>query len=61
MTQRGRIEAAFRGIRLNTDAIDNSAGVNTLDMEVNIMTALSIPLREMAARRSTAARLACRG
>ncbi|MGE3995845.1 MAG: NAD-glutamate dehydrogenase, partial [Variibacter sp.] len=26
MTQRGRIEAALRGIRLNTDAIDNSAG-----------------------------------
>src|SRR5262245_40014546 len=29
MTQRGRIEAALRGVRLNTDAIDNSAGVNT--------------------------------
>ena len=26
MTQRGRIQAASRGIRLNTDAIDNSAG-----------------------------------
>jgi glutamate dehydrogenase len=46
MTQRGRIEAAFRGIRLNTDAIDNSAGVNTSDMEVNIKIALSIPLRD---------------
>jgi len=44
MTQRGRIEAAFRGVRLNTDAIDNSAGVNTSDMEVNIKIALSIPL-----------------
>ncbi len=54
MTQRGRIEAAFRGIRLNTDAIDNSAGVNTSDMEVNIKIALSVPLRDgrltMAAR-----------
>ncbi len=54
MTQRGRIEAAFRGVRLNTDAIDNSAGVNTSDMEVNIKIALSIPLRDgrltMAAR-----------
>jgi len=54
MTQRGRIETAFRGIRLNTDAIDNSAGVNTSDMEVNIKIALSIPLRDgrlaMAAR-----------
>ena len=46
MTQRGRIETAFRGIRLNTDAIDNSAGVNTSDMEVNIKIALSIPLRD---------------
>ena len=46
MTQRGRIEAAFRGVRLNTDAIDNSAGVNTSDMEVNIKIALSIPLRD---------------
>jgi glutamate dehydrogenase len=46
MTQRGRIEAAFAGVRLNTDAIDNSAGVNTSDMEVNIKIALSIPLRD---------------
>ncbi len=46
MTQRGRIEAALRGIRLNTDAIDNSAGVNTSDMEVNLKIALSVPLRD---------------
>jgi glutamate dehydrogenase len=46
MTQRGRVEAALRGIRLNTDAIDNSAGVNTSDMEVNIKIALSVPLRD---------------
>jgi glutamate dehydrogenase len=45
MTQRGRIEAAFRGVRLNTDAIDNSAGVNTSDLEVNIKIALGIPMR----------------
>ena len=45
MTQRGRIEAALRGIRLNTDAIDNSAGVNTSDVEVNIKIALATPLR----------------
>ncbi len=44
MTQRGRIEAAFNGIRLNTDAIDNSAGVNTSDVEVNIKIALSLPV-----------------
>jgi glutamate dehydrogenase len=46
MTQRGRIEAAFHGVRLNTDAIDNSAGVNTSDVEVNLKIALSIPLRD---------------
>jgi glutamate dehydrogenase len=46
MTQRGRIEAAQRGVRLNTDAIDNSAGVNTSDVEVNIKIALSAPVRE---------------
>jgi glutamate dehydrogenase len=45
MTQRGRIEAALRGIRLNTDAIDNSAGVNTSDVEVNIKIALARPMR----------------
>jgi glutamate dehydrogenase len=46
MTQRGRIEAAQRGVRLNTDAIDNSAGVNTSDLEVNIKIALSTPVSE---------------
>jgi glutamate dehydrogenase len=46
MTQRGRIEAALRGIRLNTDAIDNSAGVNTSDVEVNLKIALSLPLHD---------------
>lgn len=35
-TQRGRIEAAFGGKRINTDALDNSAGVDTSDHEVNI-------------------------
>lgn len=36
MTQRGRIEYAQAGGRLYTDAIDNSAGVNCSDHEVNI-------------------------
>jgi len=36
ITQRGRVEFALRGGRLNTDAIDNSAGVDTSDHEVNI-------------------------
>ena len=35
-TQRGRVEAALSGKRLNTDAVDNSAGVDTSDHEVNI-------------------------
>ena len=46
MTQRGRIEAAQHGVRLNTDAIDNSAGVNTSDVEVNIKIALTPPMRD---------------
>ncbi|MDR3425384.1 MAG: NAD-glutamate dehydrogenase [Alphaproteobacteria bacterium] len=40
MTQRGRIEYAQAGGRLNTDAIDNSAGVDTSDHEVNIKVLL---------------------
>src|SRR5580692_10404114 len=46
MTQRSRIEAALRGVRLNTDAIDNSAGVNTSDVEVNIKVALAPAMRD---------------
>ena len=46
VTQLGRVEAATRGIRLNTDAIDNSAGVNTSDLEVNLKIALSRPERD---------------
>ena len=36
VTQRGRIDFALRGGRINTDAIDNSAGVDCSDHEVNI-------------------------
>jgi glutamate dehydrogenase len=39
-TQLGRIEGALKGVRLNTDAIDNSAGVDCSDHEVNIKIAL---------------------
>ncbi|MFN2517510.1 MAG: NAD-glutamate dehydrogenase [Jatrophihabitantaceae bacterium] len=35
-TQLGRIEYARNGGRINTDAIDNSAGVDTSDHEVNL-------------------------
>ena len=41
LSQRGRIEYALRGGRLNTDFIDNSAGVNTSDVEVNIKILLN--------------------
>ena len=39
-TQRGRIEFSQRGGLVNTDAIDNSAGVDCSDHEVNIKIAL---------------------
>jgi len=40
LTQLARIEFGKRGGRCNSDAIDNSAGVNSSDMEVNIKIAL---------------------
>ncbi|HET9389229.1 MAG TPA: NAD-glutamate dehydrogenase [Steroidobacteraceae bacterium] len=40
-SQRGRVEYALGGGRLNTDFIDNSAGVNTSDVEVNIKILLN--------------------
>ncbi len=40
LSQLGRIEAAWHGVHVNTDAIDNSAGVDTSDHEVNIKIAL---------------------
>jgi glutamate dehydrogenase len=36
LTQLGRVEYARAGGRINTDAIDNSAGVDTSDHEVNL-------------------------
>ncbi|MCL6537034.1 MAG: NAD-glutamate dehydrogenase [Acidothermus sp.] len=44
-TQRARIEYALRGGRINTDAIDNSAGVDTSDHEVNIKILLEVARR----------------
>jgi len=41
MTQKGRIEASQKGVLLNTDFIDNSAGVDTSDHEVNIKILLN--------------------
>ena len=41
LTQRGRIEYALGGGRVNNDAIDNSAGVDCSDHEVNIKILLN--------------------
>ncbi len=41
LTQLGRIEYALTGGRINTDFIDNSAGVDTSDHEVNIKILLN--------------------
>ncbi|MGC7264364.1 NAD-glutamate dehydrogenase, partial [Mycobacteroides abscessus subsp. abscessus] len=41
-TQLGRIEYALHGGRINTDAIDNSAGVDCSDHEVNIKILLGL-------------------
>ncbi len=46
MTQPARIEFALAGGRCNSDAIDNSAGVNTSDVEVNIKIALGSAIRD---------------
>ena len=45
LTQAGRIGFALRGGRLNTDFIDNSAGVDCSDNEVNIKIALNADMR----------------
>src|SRR5439155_4245349 len=42
----GRIEAALGGVSINTDAIDNSAGVDTSDHEVNIKILLGLAVAE---------------
>jgi len=46
ITQAGRIEFAEGGGRVNTDFIDNSAGVDCSDKEVNIKIPLNRELRE---------------
>jgi len=45
VSQLGRIEFARRGGRLNTDFIDNSAGVNCSDVEVNLKILLNGAVR----------------
>jgi glutamate dehydrogenase len=53
-TQLGRVEYARAGGRINTDAIDNSAGVDTSDHEVNLKVLLDPMVR--AGKLSVAAR-----
>ncbi len=45
VTQLGRIEYALEGGRIDTDSIDNSAGVDISDREVNIKIALDLLVR----------------
>lgn len=44
-TQRGRIEYALAGGRINTDFVDNSAGVDCSDHEVNLKILLGLAMR----------------
>jgi glutamate dehydrogenase len=46
ITQAGRTAFANQGGRINTDFIDNSAGVNSSDKEVNIKIALTAAMRD---------------
>ena len=46
LTQLGRVEYALTGGRINTDAIDNSAGVDTSDHEVNFKILLTPAVRD---------------
>ena len=46
VTQRARIEFGLLGGACNSDAIDNSGGVNSSDVEVNIKIALAAAMRK---------------
>ncbi|HEX6928828.1 MAG TPA: NAD-glutamate dehydrogenase, partial [Gammaproteobacteria bacterium] len=46
MTQRGRVEFALKGGRVNTDFVDNSGGVDCSDHEVNIKILLNVAQTE---------------
>jgi glutamate dehydrogenase len=60
LTQRGRVEYALARGRLNTDFIDNSAGVNTSDVEVNIKILLNPLVAEGKLSRNERNRLLAR-
>jgi glutamate dehydrogenase len=59
-SQLGRIEYARRGGRLNTDFIDNSAGVNCSDVEVNLKILLNGAVRSGEITRKARDRLLVR-
>lgn len=46
LTQAGRVEYALKGGRINTDAIDNSGGVDSSDHEVNLKIFLRLLRQE---------------
>ncbi len=48
LTQKGRLELAKAGVLLNTDAVDNSGGVDMSDHEVNIKILMSVLLKAKA-------------
>jgi glutamate dehydrogenase len=57
LTQRGRIEYSLNGGRINTDFIDNSAGVDSSDREVNIKILLRAAEQEKGLTRAKRNRL----
>ncbi|MFD0916701.1 NAD-glutamate dehydrogenase [Pseudahrensia aquimaris] len=57
VTQDARIEFNRLGGRCNSDAIDNSAGVNSSDVEVNIKIALASAMRDERLNRASRNRL----
>lgn len=57
VSQRGRIEFARRGGLINTDAIDNAAGVDCSDHEVNIKVLLDAAARSGAIAHNSRNRL----
>jgi len=57
LTQRGRIEFGRAGGRVNTDALDNSAGVDCSDHEVNIKIVLDALVTEGSLTHSERGRL----
>jgi glutamate dehydrogenase len=60
MSQKGRVEYALAGGRLNTDFIDNSGGVNCSDVEVNVKILLSGAARSGRLARKARDRLLAR-